>query len=108
MIGDLNKRITIQYPVETSDGGGSFTTSWEDLITIWAAIWPTSAKEMIRSMSNTLEVTHRIRVRYRSDILHNYRIKFKTRFATRYFNIVSLINPNEHNQWLDIMAKEML
>lgn len=108
MIGKLNKRITIQQPIETADGMGGFTTTWEDLITIWSALWPTSAKEIIRSESNVTEVTHRIRVRYRSDILHNYRIKFKTRFATRYFNIVSIVNPNEHNQWLDIMAKEVL
>jgi len=103
MIGRLNKRITVQYPTETADNVGGFTTTWNDLATIWAAIWPTSARELIQSMSNVMEITHRIRIRYRDDILHNYRISF----GTRYFNIVSIINPNERNQWLDIMAKEV-
>ena len=102
MIGDLNKRITIQYPSEVADVYGGSTTTWTELCNIWAAIWPTSAREVIRSMQNVMEITYRIRIRYRSDILPNYRIKF----GTKYFNIVSIINPNERGEWLDILAKE--
>lgn len=107
MIGRLNKRISVQIPTETADGMGGFTTVWSNLVTVWAAIWPVSAKEQIQSMSNTMEVTHRIRIRFRSDVLHNYRIVFESIFATRYFNIISIVNPNEQNRWLDIMAKEV-
>ena len=101
-IGDLNKRITIQYEVQTSDAMGGFSVVWTDLKTVWAAIWPVSANEHLQAMQNTMTITHRIRIRYRSDLSASYRIKY----GTRYFNIVSMVNPNERGEWLDIMAKE--
>lgn len=103
LIGNLNKRITVQYETRVADGMGGFNTTWTDLADVWAAIWPVSAKETISSMQNVMEISHRIRVRYRSTILPSYRIKF----GTRYFNIVSIINPNEKNEWMDILAKEI-
>jgi len=102
MIGDLNKRITIQYPTRVSDGMGNFTETWNDSDTIFAAIWPVSAKEQIQSMQNVMEITHRIRIRYMSVLRPDWRLKF----GTRYFAILSVINQNERNEWLDLLCKE--
>jgi len=101
-IADLNKRITLQYETKTADGMGGFDVVWTDLATVWAAVWPISANEIVQSMQTNMILSHRIRIRYRSDLTSAYRIKF----GSRYFNIVSLINPNERGEWLDIMAKE--
>ena len=101
-IGDLNKRIILQYETKTSDGMGGFSTLWIDTATVWAAIWPTSAAELIQSMQTDMVISHRIRIRFRSVLRPSWRIKF----GTRYFNIVSIINPNEKNEYLDIMARE--
>jgi len=101
-IGQLNKRVEIQAPVSVSDGMGGSTESFNALATVWAAIWPVSATEQVQTMQNVMTISHRIRIRYRSGMLASYRIKF----GTRYFNIVSIVNPNEKNEWLDIMAKE--
>ena len=108
MIGKLSKRITIQYPVSTADNMGGFTVTWSDYPMLWAAIWPVSAKEMVKSMQTSMEITHRIRIRYqRYDIKPSYRIKFTdTVKGDRYFNIISIINSNEKQEWLDILAKE--
>lgn len=100
--GDLNKRITIQARTETVDSMGASVVTWANLATVWAAIWPVSANELIQNAQQTMIISHRIRIRYRSDILASYRIQF----GTRYFHIVSIINPNEKREWLDIMAKE--
>lgn len=102
MIGDLNKRITLQYATKASDLMGNFTLSWVDYAIIWAAIWPLNASETVQAMQADLVVTHRIRIRYRSVFRPDWRIKF----GNRYFNIVSVLNANERNEWLDIMAKE--
>jgi len=102
MIGDLNKRVVLQYTTKVSDGMGHFTETWTDAAAVWAAIWPTSAKETVQSMQTDMVISHRIRIRYRSVLRPSWRIKF----AFRYFNIVSIINPNEKNEYLDIMAKE--
>ena len=101
-IGDLNKRITIQYTTKVADGMGGYTETWNDGDTIFAAIWPTSANELIQSMQNDIVITHRIRIRYRSAFSPAWRVKF----GNRYFAIVSVLNPNERNEWLDLMCKE--
>ena len=101
-IGSLNKRVTLQYSTKVSNEMGGFVTSWVDAATIWAAIWPVSAAETVQSMQPTMTISHRVRIRYRSVLRANWRIKF----GLRYFNIMSVINPNEKNEMLDLMCKE--
>ena len=101
-IGDLSKRITIQYQTNVSDGMGGSTVSWVDLATIFAAIWPVSAAETIAGNATSMVISHRIRIRYRSSFKPSWRIKF----GNRYFSIISIINPSERNQVLDLMCKE--
>ncbi len=101
-IGDLKKRITLQSMTKTADGMGGFSIVWKDEAIISAAIWPVSASEQVQAMQTTMTISHRIRVRYRTNVRASYRVNF----GTRYFNIVSIINPNEANKYLDIMVKE--
>ena len=100
--GTLNKRITIQYETKVGDDMGGFTVSWVDAMTVWAALWPLSATESVKSMQTSMVVSHRVRIRYLSVLRPSWRLKF----GDRYFNIVSIINPNEKNEYLDILAKE--
>ena len=100
---ELNKRITLQQPTRAADGMGGFTVSWADAATVWAAIWPVSAAERISASKETGEITHRIRIRYRSGIRSSWRIKY----GDRYFNIAGPpIDPNMAHRWLDILCKE--
>ncbi|MCK4824251.1 phage head closure protein [bacterium] len=104
-IGFLNKRIILQQPTLVSDGMGGHSTTWTTgEITVWSAIWPVSGKEQIQSMQNVGIITHKIRIRYRSALNVSWRIKF----GSRYFNIVSIVNPEERREWLDIMCKEAI
>lgn len=100
--GDLNKRIVLQYKTRVADGMGAWTETWNDAATIWAAIWPTSAAELVAANATSMVVSHRIRIRYRSTIKSSWRV----RFGNRYFAIVSIINPSEKNEYLDLMVKE--
>jgi SPP1 family predicted phage head-tail adaptor len=100
--GTLNKRIVIQAPTRVSDDMGSFTETWGEIATVWAAMWPLSATETVQSMQTGMTISHRIRIRYRSTFRPSWRLKF----GNRYFNIVSILNPSERNEYLDILAKE--
>jgi len=100
--GDLNKRITFQHQTKVPDGMGGFTMTWTDAATVWAAIWPVSASEVVQANAPVMVVSHRIRIRYRSVMKASWRIKF----GNRYFNIVSIINPNQEGRILDLMVKE--
>lgn len=103
-IGRLNKEITFQSATQVSDGMGNFTETWGDEITMPAAIWPTSSKELVALNATTFEITHKIKVRYRSTISTTWRIKF----GSRYFAIVSKINPSEKNEYLELLCKEAI
>ena len=103
-VGDLNKRITVQTATRTADGLGGFTEVWANTFKAWAAIWPVSAVEQVRNQSISTEISHRIRMRYRSGVTTAQRIKF----GSRYFNIAAVINPNEKDEMLDIIAKELV
>jgi len=100
--GSLNKRITIQYSTRVSDSLGGFTLTWADVATVWAALWPVSANETVQSNQQVMTISHRIRIRYRSILRPSWRIKY----GNRYFAIISIINPEERNEWLDLMVKE--
>jgi|SRR3990172_2575057 len=101
-IGELRHRVTLESPTRTADGMGGFTTAWTTVAEVFAAVWPVSATEQIEALQTVMTVTHRIRMRYRSDVASSWRVKF----GDRYFAIVSLINPNEAGKLLDLLCKE--
>ena len=101
-IGDLNRRVTLQYKTKLPDGMGGSVDVFIDAATVFAAIWPVSASEQIQAAQQVMTISHRIRIRYRSVFKSSWRVKFGTRF----FSIVSIINPNEAGKYLDIMCKE--
>jgi len=100
--GTLRHKITFQTATDTSDNMGGYTQAWTDTYDCFAAIWPLKGTEALEAMKLEHAVTHRIRIRYRSGITADMRIKF----GSRYFDIVSSINPDERNVSLDIMATE--
>jgi len=102
-ISDINKEIILQYKTKVPDGMGGFVESWTELDTVFAAIWPTSAKERMANMGQAIIVTHKIRIRYRKILKSYWRIKF----GNRYFSIIGIINPSESNQMLDLMCQEI-
>ena len=103
-IGDMDKVIVFQTGTKSADTmGAAGTTSYSDTLTCWAAIWPLSANESLENLKTEHKVTHRIRCWYSSSIDEAQRIKY----GSRYFEIVSLINPDEQNVELEIIATEI-
>ena len=103
-VGDLNKRIELQSPTSVSDGMGGETLTWSTAVTVWGSIMPVSANEVIKAGAPTMTVSHRVKIRYYSDLGADWRMKF----GDRYFSIVSIINPNEKNEVLDVLCKEVV
>lgn len=106
--GDLKHKIVIQEPTEVPDGIG-FTIVWSDLFPTRAAIWPLSAKEQMDALKLELSVNHRIRIRHpRINITADMRIKWHDHLTgtDKYFNIVSILNPDKRNMMLEFLATE--
>lgn len=103
-IGALNKVIELQKPTETTDNMGGYTTTYATQYTVFAAIWPISASDHVKSEQMIGIVTHKIRIRYNSELKSKWRIKF----GSRYFTIVAPpINTNEGNRQLELLCKEV-
>lgn len=103
--GTLRHRITIQERTETRDAIGGFSETWATLsgnASVPAAIWPIKSAEALDAQKLENQVTHRIRIRYRSGITTKHRIVF----GSRTFQIVSLMNPDERNIMLDMLTTE--
>lgn len=103
-IAELRHQITIQEKVQVPDGMGGFTETLNTVHETWAAIWPVSAKETRENMRVEANVSHNIRIRYRSGITHAMIVVF----GTRIFEINGLINIDERNIWLDMVCNEQL
>ncbi len=98
----LNKRITLQQPVDVDDGQGGITRTWQDEDTFWIGIDEHRGREVTQDGRQQMITQYKIICRYRSDITNAKRLKFGTRF----FNIRQIINPQEKNAMLTIIAEE--
>jgi len=73
--GDLNRRLTLEEPVETPDGGGGVTRTYQTVTTLWAQVVPLRADADVSADSLAASVTHRIVIRAPRPLttLHRFR-----------------------------------
>lgn len=67
-IGDLNRRLVLQAPVETDDGEGGVTRSYQTVTTLWAQVAPLSSRADIAAGSLGAALRYRIVIRLRDDV----------------------------------------
>lgn len=101
-IGALRARLTIEQPVRTADGGGGATIAWSALATVWGAIMPAGGAEAISAEQRVSRVSHRIRLRYRSDVTPAMRLSA----PGRVFRIKTMFDPDGRGRWLDCLCEE--
>jgi SPP1 family predicted phage head-tail adaptor len=103
-IGKLHHRLTLEAPVETADGGGGAVKNWQLVATLWGQIEPMSGAES--SFGEQLEAggTHRITLRYNPAVSPLNRL----RFGARIFDILSVLNLDEKNQWFVCQCHEVI
>ena len=105
-VGALRHRLIIEAENAAGDGGGGQGPDpWADpnrVATVWGRIVPLTGAETLRAGGLEARVTHRITLRWHPGILARHRI----RFGSRVFNIRSVINRDEGNRVLEILAEE--
>jgi SPP1 family predicted phage head-tail adaptor len=98
----LRDRLTIQNVSRVSDGQGGFTETWNDGTTVWANITPMKGYEKFQAMQMQTPLTHKIAMRYTSEVTTASRLKF----GTRVFEVKEVINIEERGRFLAIKALE--
>jgi head-tail adaptor len=64
-IGDLNRRLVLEAPVESGDGVGGVTRSYATVTTLWAQVTPVSARADVAAGSLGAALGYRIVIRAR-------------------------------------------
>lgn len=102
--GQFRHRITFQEFTETTNENGFPVEDWQDKHYLWAMIKTLQGREYHQAAATQNENTVRFVVRYTSGITPDMRILYKGRV----FDIVSVINDDEMNKTLTIIAKEVV
>jgi SPP1 family predicted phage head-tail adaptor len=102
--GLLRHRLALEAPVESADGAGGVTRSYETVATLWAEVAPLSASRAIEAERPGGQVTHRIGIRFADDITTKHRF----RDGNRVFRIVLLRDRDGRKRFLTIEAEEIV
>lgn len=98
----LSKRIIIEEPVYTSDLLGGFITAWNVVQNLWAEVVPLKTTEKLSAEMRESRNNYNITTRYVEGITTKMRINLNG----RYLQILSVININEKNESLEILATD--
>ena len=104
--GKLGHRVELQASTPVQDGTGQPIDAWATVTggTVWASIEPISGREFIAAGSFQSEVSHIVTLRWDSTI--TLTSKFRIKFGSRYFSIVSVRNVEERNRMWELGCKE--
>ena len=102
--GDLNKRITLQRLVPVDDGEGGFAETWTDYGTVWANVSPVTQRQRDVYDQTQSEISHKITLRYRSDVLPTDRVTLNGRVFEQEGPPV---NVKEQGVWLQLLCREV-
>jgi len=104
-IGKFLHKVTAQDFTTTGDGAGGLTQTYSDTHTFYAEIEPQTGREAIEAEQLLGKQSYKFTTRYVSELadLDN---ESRLKFGTRFFNIHSVVNLNEENEFLEIVAWE--
>ena len=102
--GLLNRRLVLEAAVESADGAGGVTRTFEAVVTLWVSVTPVSAARQIEAERLGARVTHRLHLRFSDDITTRHRF----RDGERIYCIVALRDQDGRKRFLEIEAEERL
>ena len=100
--GALRHPIVIQTQTEAKDSYGAVTPSWATFASVRAEVSPVVGREYFVAKQSSSSTTHRFRIRYLANVTAQMRILFDS----RYFIIESVIDIDERNKEMVLMATE--
>ena len=77
--GKLRHRLVIERPRDDSDardGLGHPIDTWPTVAPVWGLIEPLTSSEVFQEQQTKSVATHRITIRYRSDLLSKWRFRY--------------------------------
>jgi len=99
----LKHRITFLNPPGEVQNGWP-TQEWNEHVTVWAEIKTQKGRRLFESAAVQMQDMKIFGIRYRKDVHDKMRIRYKDED----YDIVSMTNDDENNQWYTILVREVL
>jgi SPP1 family predicted phage head-tail adaptor len=108
--GDLRRLVSVQSRSTSLDAYGAQSLTWTELKKVYAAIDGLSGRELLAAEAVQSEVTHQITVRYDASLWASpiTAAKYRIVYGARYFDIMGMINENERDSIVTLLAAEGL
>lgn len=95
--GLLNKRVTIEAPVETPDGAGGLARSFSAVATVWARFEPSGGTEVIEATCEAQRLGYRVTIRRRAGLTAGHRLNR----GGRLFDVHAV---EDHEEWPHLLV----
>jgi len=106
----MRHQIRIEQKTIDVSGDGDRTETWTTFAEVWASVETGNGREFFAARQVMADLTHTIRLRFVIGLTPAMRVRYtdqKTK-ATRYFDIKSILNPDERDEMLTMQAVEVL
>jgi SPP1 family predicted phage head-tail adaptor len=101
--GKLRHRVTIQQATETRNTLGEAIKTWSTVATVYASVEPIRGREFFAAEQVQSEISHRVRMRYRSGLAPRMRLLY----GSRMLQIEAVIDVEERHRETQLMCREM-
>ncbi|MCM2291900.1 phage head closure protein [Allorhizobium sp. BGMRC 0089] len=102
--GAMTARLQLQKPVETADGEGGVTRSWETLTTVWGRVTPLTTRYDAEGETEIAYVSQAVTIRYREDVARGQRLLLGARSLT----VRALSDPDGRRRFLVLDCEEAM
>ena len=104
-VGSMRERVTIQEEVRTEDGGGGWTVTWQNILTVSARVDSVSVSDNIRALALALSITHKVTMRWRSDLAALDTNRYRLQWGTIPMRIIGIINKDGKHRFLELTCE---
>lgn len=101
--GQLRTALTLEQASEAPDGQGGFVVTWSTVATLWAMVEPMSGRGTVFAERADTLSTHRIWVRWRTDVMRGMRLAN----GGRQYRIDTVEDADGSRRYLVIKATEV-
>jgi SPP1 family predicted phage head-tail adaptor len=102
-VGRMRERVTVYASREVPTRSGNPELVYDDEIaTVWASVEGLSSKDILQAQQANVIATHKVRMRYRDDILHTHRISWRGRTLE-----IASVTPRVNRETLELIVREV-
>jgi SPP1 family predicted phage head-tail adaptor len=99
----MRRRVTLEQPLDASDGAGGATRTYAPLANLWARVTPRRAAAQFQAERQEQAITHDVRIRRRAGVTSQMRFVF----AGRALLIQSVYDEDERRRFLVCQCEEV-